>query len=230
MAKPTYNIAGLANAKPGATQENSSGEKAVAGLWRHPESGEEAGTLYDPLFGDVQSEAFKRLGFVRVGDLPEDYVKTVADVATAPAAGSDEELRGLRARLRVLEDANHTAQTKSDLDNAGRYDPANPRDATDVSGEQAKANAVAAHNSRDQGPELELTPTGDMQPVASTTEAPAVSDKALSKQNKTELLATATAEGVEGVSSDNSNKEIVSAIEMNRTKPVVGEAQESEKV
>lgn len=92
--------------------ETSETGKRPAGLYRHPDSGAELVTLEDSLLGDAQSRAAERTGFQYVGPAPEGYVKTLG-IASDDHAGQPErkiesdadELKGLRARLNALEDA-----------------------------------------------------------------------------------------------------------------------------
>ena len=88
----------------GIGQEENAKPGAEAGLWRHPESKQEAATKYDPLYGNAMSEAFARAGFVRVGNVPVGY-EVVAMPAAAPSVG-DDDLKGIMARLNALEDEN----------------------------------------------------------------------------------------------------------------------------
>lgn len=66
-------------ATPGQYREKNKKGDFEAGLYRHPETGAEIVTLYDPLFGNAQSEGIARVGFVRVGDTPTGYIKTIVD-------------------------------------------------------------------------------------------------------------------------------------------------------
>lgn len=82
----TYNTQNLSKNRPGTTAENSDNESPEAGLYQHPQAiDKETGklaemvTLYDPLFGNAQSEAAVRLGFVRIGDAPTGYVKNIVE-------------------------------------------------------------------------------------------------------------------------------------------------------
>jgi hypothetical protein len=81
-----------------------------AGLYRHPEAIDQSTgkpaemvTLWDPLFGDAQSNAAERLGFERVGDAPEGYVKHIDLAQVNRAAGDTDNLKGLSARVSQLE-------------------------------------------------------------------------------------------------------------------------------
>lgn len=117
-----YDISNLAANRGGATIETvTSGEKPEAGLYRHPQSGAEIGTLSDPLFGNAQSEAVVRLGFVRVSDLPEGYAKEIniqegLDLKNAPAGAvaTSGDLKGIQARLDALEADKANLQAEND--------------------------------------------------------------------------------------------------------------------
>src|SRR4051794_5912502 len=94
------------------------------GLYRHPQSGAEVVTLSDPLYGDTQSEAFVRLGFERVGDAPEGYVKSVVapseaweDRPKANKADADD-MKGLLARVNAVEAENARLKSQIESGNA----------------------------------------------------------------------------------------------------------------
>lgn len=107
MPKP-YNTKNLERHINGAAPED--GGQGTAGLYRHPEAIDTATgkpaemvTLSDPLFGEAQSNAAVQLGFVRVGDVPEGYVKHLDIQSATQAAGDSDSLKGLSARLAALE-------------------------------------------------------------------------------------------------------------------------------
>src|SRR5438128_843657 len=100
-------------------REDSDNAPAPAGLWRHPQTGQEVATLSHPLYGDAQSEGFRRAGFERVGDVPEGYIKTVVDPSTdyaekpeRCAEAIDAYNKGFEARLNALESENATLREK----------------------------------------------------------------------------------------------------------------------
>lgn len=64
---------------PGQTQEQTQGQAPEAGVYEHPQTGRQIITMYDPLFGNAQSEAVVRLGFVRVRDAKPEEIKTLID-------------------------------------------------------------------------------------------------------------------------------------------------------
>lgn len=74
-----------------------------SGLYRHPESGQEAFVQGDPLWGNAMAQGFTRLGFVFVRDLEEGDVKTLPEMAIDNRAASDADMKGLNARLAQLE-------------------------------------------------------------------------------------------------------------------------------
>lgn len=98
-----YNVENLKKNKPGETAETSDNVTGGAGLYRHPETGKEVITLYDPLFGDAQSEGIVRLGFVRVGDAPEGSIKTIVEQNQNSRIYNSNTVADDKARLDQLE-------------------------------------------------------------------------------------------------------------------------------
>ena len=98
-----YNVENLKKNKPGETAETSDNVTGGAGLYRHPETGKEVITLYDPLFGDAQSEGIVRLGFVRVGDAPEGSIKTIIEQNQNSRVYNSNTVADDKARLDQLE-------------------------------------------------------------------------------------------------------------------------------
>ncbi len=98
-----YNVENLKKNKPGETAETSDNVTGGAGLYRHPETGNEVITLSDPLFGDAQSEGIVRLGFVRVGDAPEGSIKTIIDTNQNSRLYNSNTVADDKARLDQLE-------------------------------------------------------------------------------------------------------------------------------
>ena len=204
----------LKKSRPGATAEVSAGVTGSAGLYRHPESGQEAATKFDPLYGDAQSEAFLRTGFVRVGDVPEGYAKEMvpgsveADEREARKGASLGQVKGIEARLDAVESTNAALEAE----NARlRAQVANPV-GEGFPGESKVKEDGQAHV--DDG-----GATGESSGVVSGTENTPDSDeevKSLDKQNTTELKATAETEGVELTDEENTNAKIRSAIQAKR--------------
>ena len=116
----------------GQTLEVSDKPATPAGLYRHPESGQEMITLWDPLYGDAQSEAAVRVGFVRVGDAPEGAVKTVVE-SILESREKDSSVAGIATRLAKLEGLAEdkkaveaeNAQLKQELERLRTSDSAN---------------------------------------------------------------------------------------------------------
>lgn len=100
-----YNTDNLKSKAPGKTQEESDGGSPGAGLYKHPETGAEIITMYDPLFGDAQSEGIVRLGFERVSDAPEGSIVTIVEQNMNPAARiyNSDTVVSDKARLDALE-------------------------------------------------------------------------------------------------------------------------------
>lgn len=114
-----YDTDNLKSNKGGFTKERQLAGEYKAGLYKHPDAKDAAGnpveiaTKFDPLYGDVQSEAVARLGFQRVGDVPEGYSKeTAPDFASAGKESGT--LKGIQARLDALEAEN--AQLRAERD------------------------------------------------------------------------------------------------------------------
>lgn len=108
MAKATYNTKSLQErVNQSAPEEGGLGQ---AGLYQHPEAIDQSTgklaemvTKWDPLFGDAQSNAAERLGFVRIGDAPEGYEKPIDLAQLNRTAGDTDSLKGLSARVNQLE-------------------------------------------------------------------------------------------------------------------------------
>jgi hypothetical protein len=98
-----YNVENLKKNKPGETAETSDNVTGGAGLYRHPETGKEVITLYDPLFGDAQSEGIVRLGFVRVSDASEGSIKTIIEQNQNSRIYNSNTVESDKARLDQLE-------------------------------------------------------------------------------------------------------------------------------
>jgi hypothetical protein len=118
-AKPVQGVGQMAEVAGNTGQVGGNPGLRPAGLYRHPQSGEEAVTFSDPLYGDAQSRAFERVGFEYIGPAPEGYVKTLgvpsASHEKQPERAQEaqaEELKGLRARLNQLEAAEATRKSQ----------------------------------------------------------------------------------------------------------------------
>lgn len=219
----------LANAKPGATAEKPGATVVTgpSGLYRHPETGAEVATRWDPLYGDTQSEAFIRTGFVRVGDVPEGYAKELvpgsveAEARDARAGASVGDVKGIAARLDKLEsdgatkDAEITRLNKllNERDPAGFPGQENvKKDAFDrIESGQATGEAEGVTTGTENTP---TAPNVDTQTAPDNTDSS--DEKSLESQNTTELKATAAAEGVELTDSEDTKAKIREAIEAKR--------------
>jgi len=211
--------------KPQAGQAKSreeGGRAAPAGWWVHPETGNRAITLEDPLFGNAQSQAFLQAGFVFERDANPDEVQTLPQLALEQNHADRENFKGLSARMSALEGvADENAALKrriAELEAQG-----NSNDPATQSGNDAKK---AAFNRVDADMQLnpgdDTTPGGDETSEEDENSGDDTPEKPLNKQNATELKATAEREGVD-VSGADTNKKLVAAIQKAR------DAKESEK-
>ena len=220
MSKP-YNTKNLEKNVNAVSQEE--GGLGEAGLYRHPESGQEMITLSDPLFGEAQSNAAVRLGFVRVRDSRPDEIHNIAMDAITASQGETDSLKGVTARVNALEGV---AEKNKDLERQleeyrKKYESGSPTDSSSVavSAEAAKQAAVDNVQSRGQGDtsKVEVPSAADAPvntPVNSDVNATPVDtasqlapnspvlgdieeEKPLAKQNESDLLATAAKEGVD---------------------------------
>lgn len=89
-----------------SSRKNRARNVPGSGLYRHPESGQEAIVQSDPLWGNTQAQAFARLGFKFVREANEGEVKTLPEIAMDTRRADEGNLKGLSARLDALEDAN----------------------------------------------------------------------------------------------------------------------------
>lgn len=191
------------------------GQVAPAGLWEHPESGQQAITLDDPLFGNAQSQAFLQAGFKFVRDVEPDEIVTLPQLALDQQANDRDALKGVMARVSQLEgvaDENESLRKRVrelEAEKAARGESGGAAQ----SGEEAK-KAAFDKVAKDQGQD----------PAPGEPKAPVDTDevKPLSKQNATELKATAETEGVDVTGAD-TNKKLAAAIQAAR------DAKESEK-
>lgn len=148
-----YNTENLKNNRGGSTLETSDQAATPAGVYRHPETGAEVTTLYDPLFGDVQSEGIKRLGFEYVGPAPEGSVKSIVELVLDEKTKNDS-TAGLADRIAKLEGVkdNLAASEAKNAELQKQLDALLLKDRQTVeSGEAAKAEAVKQTEVR--GPE-----------------------------------------------------------------------------
>ncbi len=115
----------LKRSKPGATPEEVNSLTGKAGLYRHPESGQEAICTWDPLLANTQAEAFLRLGFEFVRDVEPGEIKTPiaasleAEAAKGRTAASVADVKGIQARLENLEASNASLAAENERLKAG---------------------------------------------------------------------------------------------------------------
>lgn len=111
-AKPKGGQAIMGELSGNTGQVGGSKVARKAGLYRHPLTGAELITQHDPLYGDGQSRAAERVGFVFVREVEPDEIKTLGTPSQSHAEQperavetSSAELAELRARLAALEAA-----------------------------------------------------------------------------------------------------------------------------
>lgn len=93
------------------------GKTAPAGLYRHPESGQEAIVQEgDPLFGNAQAQAFLQTGFKFVRPAEPGEIHTLPELSAETRQQEEQVTRGLSSRLDRLEDDN--ARNKTALEKA----------------------------------------------------------------------------------------------------------------
>jgi hypothetical protein len=89
------------------TREKTSNRKyakvAGAGLYRHPDSGQEAIVLDDPLWGNTQAQAFTRMGYEFVREAKEGEIKTLPELQRENRDATSSDVKGLMARVDALE-------------------------------------------------------------------------------------------------------------------------------
>lgn len=102
------------NNAPGATLETSDKEVAPAGLWRHPESGEEVITKDHPLFGNVQSEGIIRAGFEFVRTVDPSEHKSIVEQILEGKTSNEAQLAQLAAQIRELQSSKETSTAERD--------------------------------------------------------------------------------------------------------------------
>jgi len=100
----SYDLENLKKNRGGATLEVPEKEVSPAGLYKHPDSGEELITKDHPLFGNAQSEGAVRAGFEYVRAVDTSEVKSIVEQVLESKVAASDDLRGLSARLRELED------------------------------------------------------------------------------------------------------------------------------
>jgi hypothetical protein len=246
----------LKRSKAGQTPEETNSVTSEEGLYQHPEAKNADGTprqlvcLYDPLFGNAQAEGAIRVGFERVGDVPEGYVKTVtgfgtdaanqtADTVNGDKLVGQEDLKGLQARMsayeinqKALADENDALRKQLEAKQEIAGGEATKVDAAAITAirtdpGQLSGNSVAgaggtpvtttpSTSNDEEDAARAKTEADELAAQKAKEEEDAARAKALSAQNKTELLETATNEGVELTADLDTNDKIREAIQAKR--------------
>lgn len=139
-------------------EANTERPRNESGVYRHTESGVERIVVNDPLHGSA-ADAYVRLGFSRVGDVPASYyeeeAKRVAQ-ASKSAAPTHDALAGIEARIKLLEQENSElkAAAASDKNPAEDETPTQVTEAPEVSESQEEVNEV--EQTEDATPETDL--------------------------------------------------------------------------
>lgn len=238
----------LQRTKDQVTLEQTNSVSGMAGLYRHPKSGAELITLYDPIQGDAQSEAALRVGFefVRPAEPEEIHVLTIAseDAASERAKTNDnsefvkaitnalngnqaevDKLREENAKLKAdagvaqtdLSQANAVAEADFQTAQRGTDNAGNVAGDPNVGGVNQPARPLVAAPSEDNSGEgtdnSDEDQGGDGSGEGGSSDE---GEKTLDKMNKTELLEVVENEKVEGVTEENTKKELVAAIQAKR--------------
>lgn len=167
----------VARNRPGSTQEtNAPGAlpepPRPKQVWRHPASGEEVILQWDPLYGSVQHAAFARVGFEYVRDAKPEEVTTLeqasidAENSKLKDNASREDVKNVVARVQAVEAEN--ARLKAQLNRTSAPD------ATEISGEHAKEEAIRNTEARGAGNTGDVEASGGVNATtAPTTDAKA---------------------------------------------------------
>lgn len=114
LARPRPGVAKMPEVSGSTGQVAGNAEKLTGGVYKHPQTGQEIIALDDPITGDAQARGYVRVGFVYERDIKPGDVKEIGleqpseNFAKQPERkleASDDELKGLRARLNALEAA-----------------------------------------------------------------------------------------------------------------------------
>ena len=85
-----------------------------AGLYRHEKSGAEIITKWNPLYGSAQADGAVRLGFEFIREATQDELREKFEyiAPTTTASTSNDELKGVMARLNALEAENEALKAE----------------------------------------------------------------------------------------------------------------------
>jgi hypothetical protein len=221
-------------------EDGGKGSQATFALYRHPDTEKEVIVQYHPLFGNSQANAFEQVGYEFVREAEPSEVTSVELTALDVAANSGDAMKGLNARVAMLEGvAEQNKVLEQQLADIKNERAGLPPTQAELSGEHAISNAVDSINERGQGQaEVVLNEDKTVTPVdeSSTDDSSDVEDvldeeKPLDKQNREELNATATAEGIEDAGNLETYKtkaDLVTAIQEKRAENAELDEDESE--
>jgi len=182
----------LKNARGGSTQEVSDTPVTPSGVYRHPETGAELITIYDPLYGDVQSEGLVRLGFEYVGPAEEGSIKSIVEQIIDTKSSEAKDLASFSGRLAALEGVrDENVALTSELAELRAFKASQEKkDAveTELSGERAKVAAVEQTLARttENAPAVDNGITGNAPvatPVADPAKTPAAKKSTKAKKD-----------------------------------------------
>lgn len=193
----------LKNARGGSTQEVSDNPVTPSGVYRHKETGRELITIYDPLYGDVQSEGLVRLGFEYVGPAEEGSIKSIVEQIIDTKSSESKDLASFSNRLAALEGVrDENTALQAELAELRAFKKAQENDevvSTEISGEKAKTAALEQTLARgvDNAPAVDsgVTNAPATTTVEEVTEQP--SGKPFSQLNRAELEEVAAKEEIE---------------------------------
>lgn len=174
------------------------GKVAPAGLWRHKESGQEAIVQDDPLFGNAQAQAFLQTGFEFVRPAEPGEVKTLPELQAEVRNESESNVKGLSARLDLLENSN--AKTQEALDAASEENRKLAEDNAKLREDLAQAQKVAKSEDKaaakaETADRKEAVKTQEHIESASTTADPAVESGDNAKVDAARVVADRQGEG-----------------------------------
>ena len=105
MANQTYEIPVEGQSIAGEYSKNKNAKVPGSGVYRHPESGQEAIVQSDPLWGNTQAQAFARLGFKFVREAKQSEIHSLPEMAMEARSADADTNKGMLARLNALEGA-----------------------------------------------------------------------------------------------------------------------------
>jgi hypothetical protein len=103
MANQTYETPVEGASMTTEYSKNKNAKVPGSGVYRHPESGQEAIVQSDPLWGNTQAQAFARLGFKFVREAKQSEIQTLPEMAAEARSADADTNKGILARLNALE-------------------------------------------------------------------------------------------------------------------------------